>query len=124
MDKEANAEEMEVFGKISANDVNGLQNLLANLKLNSVDFVDESGMTPLQHACYKGNKEIAQIILDQVCEPKVLRYHLICAYVVVNTSLVHATVILSIMQEPVWVYHPTPPLQFLHVFFPPSFSGC
>uniref|UniRef100_A0A182YKR0 Uncharacterized protein n=1 Tax=Anopheles stephensi TaxID=30069 RepID=A0A182YKR0_ANOST len=30
-----------------------------------VDFVDENGMTPLQHAAYKGNKEAVQLLLDQ-----------------------------------------------------------
>jgi ankyrin repeat protein len=32
----------------------------------NVDIYDENGMTPLQHAAYKGNKEIVQMLLDQV----------------------------------------------------------
>ncbi|KAE8747688.1 hypothetical protein FOCC_FOCC005667 [Frankliniella occidentalis] len=65
MHKVTEAKEKEILEKISANDVNGLQNLLSALKLGNVDYVDENGMTPLQHACYKGNKEIAQMLLDQ-----------------------------------------------------------
>lgn len=57
--------EKEVLEKVAANDISGLQSLIGGLKLNSVDFADENGMTALQHACYKGNKDIAQILLDQ-----------------------------------------------------------
>lgn len=62
------ASEKEILEKVSSNDANGLQSMFAGLKLSSVDFVDENGMTPLQHACYKGNKEIAQMLLDQVIQ--------------------------------------------------------
>lgn len=57
--------EREIFEKITANDVAGLRVLLAALK-TSIDFVDENGMTPLQHACYKQNQEAVQCFLDQV----------------------------------------------------------
>lgn len=30
------------------------------------DDCDENGMTPLQHAAFKGNKDIVQLLLDQV----------------------------------------------------------
>lgn len=55
----------EIFVKISASDVAGLQLALAQLK-TSIDFVDENGMTPLQHACYKKNAEAVQALLDRV----------------------------------------------------------
>lgn len=55
----------EIFTKISQNEVSELKALLAQNKIK-IDFVDENGMSPLQHACYKGNKEIVQMLLDQV----------------------------------------------------------
>lgn len=57
--------QQDIFDKITKNDVSALKTLLAQLK-ESVDFVDENGMTPLQHACYKGNKDAVQLFLDQV----------------------------------------------------------
>lgn len=55
----------EVFTKINNNEAAELKVLLAANKIK-VDFVDENGMSPLQHASYKGNKEIVQMLLDQV----------------------------------------------------------
>lgn len=55
----------DIFDKISKSDVSGLKILLSQVS-GSVDFVDENGMTPLQHACYKGNVESVQMLLDQV----------------------------------------------------------
>lgn len=55
----------DIFDKITKNDVGGLKFLLSQLT-STVDFVDENGMTPLQHACYKGNVETVQMLLDQV----------------------------------------------------------
>lgn len=57
----------DIFDKITKNDVGGLKFLLSQLT-GTVDFVDENGMTPLQHACYKGNVESVQMLLDQVSE--------------------------------------------------------
>jgi ankyrin repeat protein len=57
--------EKDIFAKIASNDVNGLKNTLLQQKMK-VDIYDENGMTPLQHAAYKGNKEIVQMLLDQV----------------------------------------------------------
>jgi ankyrin repeat protein len=54
-----------IFDKIGKNETNDLKNILAQFKEN-VDFVDENGMTPLQHAAYKGNKEAVQLLLDRV----------------------------------------------------------
>lgn len=55
--------EKRIFDSIAKNDVIELKKLLHNFK---GDVLDEHGMTPLQHAAYKGNKEIAQMLLDQV----------------------------------------------------------
>lgn len=63
--EELSALQLDVFDKITKNDVGTLKTLLAQLK-TTVDFVDENGMTPLQHACYKMNKEAVQLLLDQV----------------------------------------------------------
>ncbi|PSN46894.1 hypothetical protein C0J52_17562 [Blattella germanica] len=54
----------DIYAKIAENDVNGLKNILLHQKMK-VDIFDENGMTPLQHAAYKGNKEIVQMLLDQ-----------------------------------------------------------
>ncbi|RZF36557.1 hypothetical protein LSTR_LSTR010668 [Laodelphax striatellus] len=56
--------EKNIFNLISNNNVNGLKAILAQHNFNA-DLTDEHGMTPLQHAAYKGNKEIAQMLLDQ-----------------------------------------------------------
>lgn len=55
----------KILEKISNNEVSELKTLLAANKIK-IDFVDENGMSPLLHACYKGNKEIVQMLLDQV----------------------------------------------------------
>lgn len=55
----------EIFEKISNNKTEDLKVILAANKIK-VDFVDENRMSPLQHACYKGNKEIVQMLLDHV----------------------------------------------------------
>ncbi|KAJ9576501.1 hypothetical protein L9F63_025605, partial [Diploptera punctata] len=62
--EEMNEVEKDIYDKIAKNDVNGLKNILLQHKMN-VDIYDENGMTPLQHAAYKGNKEIVQMLLDQ-----------------------------------------------------------
>lgn len=55
----------EIFDKISNNDLIGLKTMLSSSKIK-IQCVDEHGMTPLQFACFKKNKEIAQMLLDQV----------------------------------------------------------
>ncbi|XP_055536162.1 ankyrin repeat and MYND domain-containing protein 2 [Wyeomyia smithii] len=57
-------EQKTIFDRISKNEISELKLALAQYKQN-VDFVDENGMTPLQHASYKGNKEAVQLLLDQ-----------------------------------------------------------
>ncbi|GFG38137.1 hypothetical protein Cfor_04788, partial [Coptotermes formosanus] len=59
--------EKDIFAKIANNDVNGLKNTLVQQKIE-VDIYDENGMTPLQHAAYKGNKEIVQMLIDRGAE--------------------------------------------------------
>lgn len=53
-----------IFEAIDKNDVGSLKVLL--LEKIDVNIIDENSMTPLQHASYKGNKEIVQLLLDQV----------------------------------------------------------
>ncbi|KAL9698920.1 hypothetical protein quinque_002361 [Culex quinquefasciatus] len=58
------ADQQQIFDRISKNEVSELKLVLGQFK-QSVDFVDENGMTPLQHAAYKGNKDAVQLLLDQ-----------------------------------------------------------
>ncbi|XP_058830344.1 ankyrin repeat and MYND domain-containing protein 2 [Topomyia yanbarensis] len=58
------AEQRNIFDRISKNENSELKLALAQFK-QSVDYVDENGMTPLQHASYKGNKDAVQLLLDQ-----------------------------------------------------------
>lgn len=55
----------KIFDTIPKGDVGELKTLLTQLQ-GTADFVDENFMTPLQHACYKGNTELVQTLLDQV----------------------------------------------------------
>ena len=61
-------EDMDIFNqaveKINSNDCAGLQEVLKSLK--SIDVEDVSGMTLLQHAAFKGKKEMCQLLLDLV----------------------------------------------------------
>jgi len=62
---EVDTPEKEYFNRISKDDVTGVTQLL-NTGIGKVDMVDEHGMTPLQHAAYRGNKEMCQLLLDRV----------------------------------------------------------
>lgn len=55
--------QVSIFEKISKNELGELKNLLIGYK-ETVDFFDVNGMSPLQHACYKGNKDSVQLFLD------------------------------------------------------------
>ncbi|CAH2001034.1 unnamed protein product [Acanthoscelides obtectus] len=55
--------QQKILDAIEKNDVLQLKSLLSE-KIN-VNFVDGNLMSPLQHAAYKGNKEIVQLLLDQ-----------------------------------------------------------
>lgn len=63
-DKELSPAEKEIFSAIEKNDVTLLKTLLVDKQ--DVNIFDENLMTPLQHACYKGNLEMVQLLLDQV----------------------------------------------------------
>ncbi|CAO1307752.1 unnamed protein product [Diamesa tonsa] len=62
-DKSIQTPQKEIFECISKNDIGGLKAKLISFK-GTVDFTDENGMTPLQHSCYKGNKEAVQLLID------------------------------------------------------------
>lgn len=55
----------QIFDKLANNDTDSFKQLIGQVK-GGVNFVDENGMTPLQHACCKGNKDAVQILLDMV----------------------------------------------------------
>ncbi|XP_022820074.1 ankyrin repeat and MYND domain-containing protein 2 [Spodoptera litura] len=56
--------EKTIFDAIAQNDLVEFKNILAQHK-GTVDFFDENGMTALQHAAYKGNKDMVQLLLDR-----------------------------------------------------------
>lgn len=51
--------------KISNNDVTGLQELLKSREIE-IEEEDDHGMTLLQHAAFKGKKDLCQLLLDLV----------------------------------------------------------
>jgi len=57
----------DVFKAIFVNDFDGLQKIYAKHDL-STDILDEHGMTPLQHAAYKGNEQIVRWLLNRVSD--------------------------------------------------------
>lgn len=59
--------ELTIFDAIGKEDLTEFKKLLAEHK-GDVNFFDENGMTALQHAAYKGNKDMVQLLLDRVCE--------------------------------------------------------
>lgn len=63
--EEKPAAEKTIFDAIAQNDLVEFKNILAQHK-GPVDFFDENGMTALQHAAYKGNKDMVQLLLDRV----------------------------------------------------------
>lgn len=56
----------EIFKTIFVNDFDGLQNIYAKQDDLGTDILDEHGMTPLQHASYKGNEQMVRWLLDRV----------------------------------------------------------
>lgn len=54
-----------VFKYISENNFDAVKNLFVQYKLKP-NLYDKDGMTPLQHACFKGNKQIAEFLIEQV----------------------------------------------------------
>lgn len=63
--EEQSAAEQSIFIAIAQEDLDEFKNFLAHHK-GSVDLFDENGMTVLQHAAYKGNKDMVQMLLDRV----------------------------------------------------------
>lgn len=57
-------DEKKVYKAIQDDDIVELKTALSQIK--NVNIVDLNSMTPLQYAAYKGDKEIVQILLDQV----------------------------------------------------------
>ncbi|XP_041977560.1 ankyrin repeat and MYND domain-containing protein 2 [Aricia agestis] len=53
-----------IFAVIAQGDLSEFKTLLANYK-GTVNLFDENGMTALQHAAYKGNKDMVQLLLDR-----------------------------------------------------------
>ncbi|XP_037938005.1 ankyrin repeat and MYND domain-containing protein 2-like [Teleopsis dalmanni] len=53
----------QIFDAIAKNETNVFKQLITQAK-GGVNFVDDGGMTPLQHACCKGNKEVVELLLD------------------------------------------------------------
>lgn len=66
-------DEKKIFDAIEKNDVVLLKDLLTEKPLN-VNVLDENKMTPLQHAAYKGNKDIVQILLDRGADVKLCEH--------------------------------------------------
>lgn len=59
--------ESSVFTCIQENNFEELKNLYSQHKLKA-DLFDNEGMTPLQHACYKGNQQMAEFFIEKVTE--------------------------------------------------------
>lgn len=59
------APEKTIFDAIGQEDLAEFTRILSEHK-GGVNFFDENGMTALQHAAYKGNKEMVQLLLDRV----------------------------------------------------------
>ncbi|XP_023171339.2 ankyrin repeat and MYND domain-containing protein 2 [Drosophila hydei] len=55
--------QLQLIHRISKNDTSGFKQMLGQLK-GGVNFVDDSGMSILAHASFKGNKEAVQLLLD------------------------------------------------------------
>ncbi|XP_049867088.1 ankyrin repeat and MYND domain-containing protein 2 [Pectinophora gossypiella] len=62
--EENSTQEKTLFDAIAQEDLTEFKNILAQYK-GSVDMLDENGMTALQHAAYKGNKDMVQLLLDR-----------------------------------------------------------
>jgi len=62
-DERASAEQL-LLEAVSKDSLQQVVHTVASKDVN-VNCVDEHGMSPLQHACYKGNLEIAKFLLDR-----------------------------------------------------------
>jgi len=57
----------QLLDRLAKNDTSGFKQLLVGVK--NVNFVDDSGMSCLAHASFKGNREAVQVLLDMVGIP-------------------------------------------------------
>lgn len=64
MATEAPSADQALVQAVVANSLEQVVSAAASGTVN-VNCVDEHGMSPLQHACYKGNAEIANFLLDR-----------------------------------------------------------
>lgn len=62
---ETNDTESSVFTCIQENNLDELKDLYSRHKLKA-DLFDSEGMTPLQHACYKGNQPMVEFFIEKV----------------------------------------------------------
>ncbi|KAJ8675597.1 hypothetical protein QAD02_011383 [Eretmocerus hayati] len=60
--------QQDIFEAVNDGKIQELKIILSTNKIK-VDFVDENGMTPLQHACYKGSKDIVEMLIDHGADP-------------------------------------------------------
>ena len=56
---------VDIFELVRKQDVEAVKSCLATMK-NVKDLFDSDGMTLLQHAVYRGNKDLCQMLLDHV----------------------------------------------------------
>ncbi|XP_023232181.1 ankyrin repeat and MYND domain-containing protein 2-like [Centruroides sculpturatus] len=59
-----NEKEKRIYTLIEANSVEEIKQLLNDQDIK-IDCLDEQGMTPLQHAAFRGNYEMCQLLLDR-----------------------------------------------------------
>lgn len=54
----------QLLDYLAKNDTSGFKQLLSGVR--NVNFVDDTGMSCLAHASFKGNREAVQLLLDMV----------------------------------------------------------
>ncbi|XP_044268785.1 ankyrin repeat and MYND domain-containing protein 2 [Tribolium madens] len=64
--------EKKIFTAIESGDAVLLRTVLADRP--DVNILDENAMTPLQHAAYKGNKDMVQMLLDYGADPNLCKH--------------------------------------------------
>lgn len=61
-----------IFAAIDKSDIHLLKTLLVDKQ--DVNIFDDNSMTPLQHAAYKGNKDMVQMLLDQGADVNICQH--------------------------------------------------